>query len=452
MTPPDTIAAVASAAGRGAVGVIRVSGAEVPRLAVAVLGELPLPRTAKLAPFLDANGQSLDQGIALYFPAPNSFTGEPVLELQGHGGIQVLDLVLRRLLELGARMAKPGEFTERAFLNGKIDLSQAEAVADLIEAGSAAAAKAAVRSLQGEFSTRVQALDAQLVALRIQVEAAIDFPDEEIDFIANPEVMHRITQLHTDFDSLLLAAQQGSLLRDGLHVVIAGKPNAGKSSLLNKLAGEEVAIVTDTPGTTRDLLRQQINLDGLPLHIVDTAGLRTAVDQVEAEGIRRARSEMTRADRVLYIVDASLAHVQDLPPLDSELALLPPGVPVSFVFNKIDLIGGSARVETNLTPPRVYVSARSGEGVELLRAHLKSVAGFKEPEAGLFVSRRRHLDALRRARDLSVNAASVLSNSGAFELFAEDLRLAQRALGEITGEFTSDDLLGEIFGSFCIGK
>ncbi len=459
MAPPDTIAAIASASGRGAVGVIRLSGPEVPRLAMAMLGDLPAPRTAKLARFLDANGQSLDQGLALYFPAPASFTGEEVLELQGHGGTQVLDLVLRRLLELGARMARPGEFTERAFLNGKIDLSQAEAIADLIDAGSAAAAKAAVRSLQGDFSARVQALKAQLIALRIQVEAAIDFPDEEIDFLADPEVIRRITQLHNDFDSLMLAAHQGSLLRDGLHVVIAGKPNAGKSSLLNKLAGDEIAIVTDTPGTTRDLLRQQINLDGLPIHIVDTAGLRTTVDQVEAEGIRRARSEMTQADRVLYIVDASasLANAQaasadDLSRLNPELALLPSGVPVSLVFNKIDLVGGRARVEESLTPPRVYLSARSGEGIDLLRAHLKLVAGFKEPEAGLFVSRRRHLEALRRARDLSVNAAGALSNCGAFELFAEDLRLAQCALSEITGEFSSDDLLGEIFGNFCIGK
>lgn len=452
MIPPDTIAAIASATGRAAVGIIRVSGAEVPRLAIALLGSIPVPRIAQLARFRDADGDTLDQGLALYFPAPASFTGEHVLELQGHGGSQVLDMLLRRLLQLGARLANPGEFSERAFWNGKIDIAQAEAVADLIDASSTAAAKAAVRSLQGEFSARIHALRAQLVELRVQVEAAIDFPDEEIDFLSNPAVKVLLARLFTDFDSVAAAARQGSLLREGLTVVIAGKPNAGKSSLLNRLAGEEVAIVTDQPGTTRDLLRQQITLDGLPLHLVDTAGLRASADAVEVEGIRRAHGAMTRADRVLYILDASRADAEELLRIGPELALLPADVPVTLVLNKIDLTGEIARAEESGTPAHIYLSARTGEGVDLLRAHLKSTAGFSSIESGAFAARRRHLDALLRAREFADNAAEALRGCGAMELFAEDLRLAQRALGEITGEFTSDDLLGEIFGSFCIGK
>ncbi len=454
MISPTTIAAIASAPGSGAVGIIRVSGSEVPRLATALLGFLPHARRAHLTYFRDADGSVLDQGLALHFPAPDSFTGEHVLELQGHGGVQVLDLILRRLLALGARMARPGEFSERAFLNGKMDMAQAEAVADLIEAGSSAAAKAAVRSMQGEFSSRVHDLQTQLTNLRIQVEAAIDFPDEEIDFVSNPLVAERLAQLFADFDALMATAHQGALLREGLHVVIAGKPNAGKSSLLNRLAGEDVAIVTELPGTTRDLLRQKITIDGMPLHLVDTAGLRSAADVVEQEGIRRAHQEMTRADRVLYILDASLAP--DLERLAPELESLPPGIPVTLVFNKIDLTDIAASLVAAAPPEdvpvRVYLSVRTGAGMDLLRTHLKSVAGFREAESGAFSARRRHLDALRRAREFVDNAAQGLHSGVGFELFAEDLRLAQRALGEITGEFTSEDLLGKIFSSFCIGK
>jgi len=445
---PDTIVAVASAAGRGAVGVIRVSGSLVPQIATGILGALPAPRRARLCKFLDAHGRSLDEGLALYFPAPASYTGEHVLELQGHGGALVVDMLLKRLLELGCRMARPGEFSERAYLNGKIDIAQAEAIADLIDAGTAAAARAAVRSMQGEFSARVADLKDRITALRTYVEAAIDFPDEEVDFLSGEALRGRLAAVFDAFESITAAAHQGALLREGLHVVIAGKPNAGKSSLLNKLAQDEVAIVTDVPGTTRDVLRRQVHLDGLPVNLIDTAGLRTALDVVEAEGVRRAHSEITKADRVLYVVDAALG------PGAAELEQLPPDVPVTLVFNKIDLNGTSPRFEAGdaAWPPRVYLSALNGAGVALLRAHLKESAGYQDAESGAFSARRRHLDALRRARGHAQDAAEILSNTRAFELFAEDLRLAQQALGEITGEFTSEDLLGEIFSSFCIGK
>jgi tRNA modification GTPase len=457
VSSPDTIAAIASAPGRGAIGVIRVSGSRVPQIAAGILGALPAPRHAQLSSFLDARGQSLDEGLALYFPAPASYTGEHVLELQGHGGALVVDLVLKRLLELGCRMARPGEFSERAFLNGKIDIAQAEAIADLIDAGTTAAARAAVRSLQGEFSARVADLKSRITALRTYVEAAIDFPDEEVDFLAGEALRERLAAVFSGFESITAAARQGALLREGLNVVIAGKPNAGKSSLLNRLAGDDVAIVTDVPGTTRDVLRQHVNLDGLPLNLADTAGLRLAADVIEAEGVRRARSEIARADRVLYIVDAGLVGGGDAQGSGdaqwaAELERLPAGVPVTLIFNKIDLIGLPARLDDTLSPPRIFVSARTGDGLELLRAHLKASAGYHESESGVFAARRRHLDALDRARLHVQRAAEILNSMRAFELFAEDLRLAQNALGEITGEFTSDDLLGEIFGSFCIGK
>lgn len=451
MSSPDTIAAVASAPGRGAVGVIRVSGPRVPQIAAGILGELPAARQARFSRFLDAQGRSVDEGIALYFPAPASYTGEHVLEIQGHGGALIIDMVLQRLLELGCRMARPGEFSERAFLNGKIDIAQAEAIADLIDAGTVAAARAAVRSMQGEFSTRVADLQSRITGLRAYVEAAIDFPDEEIDFLSGEALRERLAAVFAGFESITVAARQGALLREGLNVVIAGKPNAGKSSLLNRLAGDEVAIVTDMPGTTRDVLRQQVHLDGLPLNLADTAGLRAAGDVIEAEGVRRAMHEIARADRVLYILDAGIAGT-DSQPWAAELEQLPAGVPVTLVFNKIDLSGVPARLDDAADPPRVFLSARTGAGMELLRSHLQTSAGYLKSESGALAARRRHLDALSRARQHVQNAADTLSSTRAFELFAEDLRLAQRALGEITGEFTSDDLLGEIFGSFCIGK
>jgi tRNA modification GTPase len=452
VTAPDTIVAIASPPGRGAVGVIRISGARVPDIAGHLLGAVPPPRFARLANFLDASGKTLDAGLALYFPAPASYTGEHVLELQGHGGALVLDMLVKRLLELGCRMARPGEFSERAFLNGKMDSAQAEAIADLIDAGTSAAARAAVRSMQGEFSARVAELQAGITDLRAYVEAAIDFPDEEIDFLSDLKLRGRLSKVFDGFDSITAAARQGALLREGLTVVIAGLPNAGKSSLLNKLSGEDVAIVTEVPGTTRDVLRRQVHLDGLPLNLVDTAGLRTAVDVAEAEGVRRARHEIARADRVLYIVDAAIITAGDAQPWAAEFARLPPAVPVTLVFNKIDLVGEAPRLDDGATPPRVFLSARTGAGLDLLRTHLKATAGYLDAESGAFAARRRHLDALECARRHVQAADQTLGSTRAFELFAEELRLAQRALGEITGEFTSDDLLGEIFGSFCIGK
>ncbi|MDP8985457.1 MAG: tRNA uridine-5-carboxymethylaminomethyl(34) synthesis GTPase MnmE [Pseudomonadota bacterium] len=445
---PDTIVAIASPPGRGAVGVVRVSGPEVPRVAVEILGALPTPRLAGLRRFRDEDGAVLDAGLALYFPAPASFTGEHVLEMQGHGGAFIMDRLLQRVLALGVRMARPGEFSERAFLNGKMDLTQAEAVADLIDAGTAEAARAAVRSMRGEFSARIQALQAQLTELRVYVEAALDFPDEEIDFLSGAALNGRISQVFAAFDSITAAARQGALLREGMNVVIAGKPNAGKSSLLNRLAGEDIAIVTDLPGTTRDLLRQQVQVDGMPVTLIDTAGLRRAVDVVEEEGIRRAKAEMQRADRVLYVLDAALTEQ----PQPAELQDLPQGVPVTWVMNKIDLTGAVPRLEADAAGTRLYVSARTGDGLELLRDHLKKSAGFRDVESGALSARRRHLDALARAHELAQRAAHTLRNSRAFELFAEDLRLAQRSLSEITGDVSSEDLLGEIFGSFCIGK
>ncbi len=430
---------------------VRISGAEVPRVACAILGFMPPLRHARLASFLDAEGNCLDQGLALYFPAPASFTGEHVLELQGHGGPLVTDLVLKRVLELGCRMARPGEFSERAFCNGKIDIAQAEAVADLIDAGTAAAAKAAVRSMRGEFSARIADLQAQLTELRVHVEAAIDFPDEEVAFLPGAALAAALAQVFHSFDSIIAAARQGSLLREGLTVVIAGKPNAGKSSLLNRLVGDEVAIVTAAPGTTRDVLREHLALDGLPLNLIDTAGLRAASDAAEEEGVRRARTEMRRADRVLYVLDATRAGEQSAAELAAELEALPPDVPVTLVVNKIDLTGVAAHAIQG-APTQIFLSAKSGAGLDLLRTHLKESAGYRDSESGALAARRRHLDALKRAQALVQSAAEVLQRPQTFELFAEDLRLAQHALGEITGEFTSEDLLGAIFSSFCIGK
>jgi tRNA modification GTPase len=450
---PDTIAALASATGRGAIGVIRVSGADVPRIATQILGFLPAPRLARVSSFLDSNGEPLDRGVALYFPAPASYTGEHVLELQGHGGALVGDLLLERLLELGCRMARPGEFSERAFLNGKIDIAQAEAIADLIDAGTTAAARAAVRSMQGEFSARIHALQARITELRSAVEAAIDFPDEELDFLPGSVLGHSIGEILSGFESITAAARQGALLREGLNVVIAGRPNAGKSSLLNKLVGDEIAIVTDQPGTTRDVLRQHLHLDGLPLNLIDTAGLRHTENIIEAEGVRRALNELQRADRVLYILDAAAAAgTGESVDFSAALEELPPGVPVTLIFNKIDLTGAEPQVDESSSPPRVFLSAKTGAGLELLRAHLKASAGYSSGESGAFSARRRHLDALARAKTCVVQAAETLRATHAFELFAEELRRAQLALSEITGEFTSDDLLGEIFSSFCIGK
>ncbi len=453
MSAADTIAAIVTAPGRAAVGILRVSGPRVPDIALAILGRVPAPRHAELATFRAADATALDHGIALYFPAPDSFTGEAVLELQGHGGTVVLDELLRRLFELGCRGARPGEFSERAYLNGKLDLAQAEAIADLIDAGTADAARAAVRSLRGEFSAAVDTLQAQLTALRALVEAAIDFPDEDIEFLERGAIADRLVELRRGLETLAHLARQGALLREGLTVVIAGKPNAGKSSLMNRLAGTEVAIVTAIPGTTRDVLRERVQLDGIPLHLVDTAGLRSATDPIEAEGVRRAWQEVGAADHLIYVVDATLTSSLD-EALREELAQLPAAIPLTVVFNKVDALpelpGGPPASPAG--PPLIYLSARTGYGIEALRAQLLRAAGAVAPEAGSFSARRRHLDALARARQHVEDALRVLEARRAAELLAEELRLAQRALGEITGEFTSEDLLGTIFGSFCIGK
>ena len=453
----DTIAAIATPPGKGAIGIIRLSGPDVSRVAGELLGHLPPPRSAELSSFRAADGTALDLGLALYFPAPASYTGEDMLELHGHGGPVVLDALMRRVLQLGCRSARPGEFSERAYLNGKLDIAQAEAVADLIDAATSAAARAAVRSLQGAFSTRVNELLEQLTELRAYTEAAIDFPDEEVEFLASGAIAARLERLLAAFDALKVVARQGALLREGLTVVIAGKPNAGKSSLMNLLAGTEVSIVAELPGTTRDVLRERVQLDGVPLHLIDTAGLRASADPVEAEGIRRAEREMRAADRLLYIVDATTLSADVLAggkasALERELLLLPAGIAVTIVFNKIDLLGVASFTDETAQPSRLALSARTGEGIDELRNHLKAIAGIPEGGEGAMSARRRHLDALERARTHVQNAANSLTERGAAELSAEDLRLAQQALGEITGEFTSDDLLGKIFGSFCIGK
>src|SRR5687768_7434544 len=426
MSHPDTIVAAATAPGRGGVGVVRVSGPKVPEIAATLIGVLPEPRHATLARFLDSDGTPIDIGIALFFPGPHSYTGEHVVELQGHGGPVVLERLVDRCLGLGARRARPGEFTERAFLNDKIDLAQAEAVADLIDAGSRDAARAAMRSLQGEFSNMVQGLTDALIDLRTYVEAAIDFPEEEIDFLADAELIDRLATVRGHFDAVAAAARQGRLLRDGITVVLAGRPNTGKSSLLNRLAGYDAAIVTAIPGTTRDVLRERIDIDGLPLHVLDTAGLRDSDDEVEVEGVRRATAEMARADRVLFVIDSGddpRGHA-----FEEQRDRLPPDVPVTLVFNKIDLAAGLPMSDTVSGPPRVHVSARTGKGLELLRSHLKDSVSFQSAGNGSISARNRHLEALAHARACVETAVRELEQSRAGELVAEELRLAQKAL------------------------
>jgi len=445
----DTIVAIATAPGRGGIGIVRVSGRDCRHIAEGLLGRVPAPRIAELHRFRDADGEPIDEGIALYFPGPASFTGEDVLELQGHGGPVVMDLLLGRVLELGARAAEPGEFTQRAFLNEKLDLAQAEAVADLIDSGSTQAARAALRSLQGEFSSQVHDLSESVLELRMWVEAAIDFPEEEVDFLGDRALGARMESIRARFAEIAETARQGRLLRDGLTIVIAGRPNAGKSSLLNRLAGYDAAIVTPVPGTTRDVLRERIEIDGLPLHVLDTAGLRESPDEVEVEGIRRAHREIERADRVLFVVDA--ADAQAVAAIDADLAALPTAAPRTVVMNKVDRIGGTARLEGGDTPA-LWLSAATGAGLDLLRQHLKDCAGFHPAGTGALSARARHLDALRRARAHVEEAHRLLTQRHAGELVAQELTDAQRALGEITGEVTSEDLLGRIFGSFCIGK
>jgi tRNA modification GTPase len=446
--PTATIAAVATPPGRGGIGIVRISGSATRHIAAGLLGKLPQPRHASFANFRDATGQPIDQGLAIFFPAPHSFTGEDVLELHGHGGPVVLDMLLNRAIELGARLARPGEFSERAFLNGKLDLAQAEAVADLIEAGSETAARSALRSLEGEFSQRVHALVEGLTRLRLYVEAAIDFPEEEIDFLADERVTQELDVLAQDVGKLLDSTQQGVLLHDGMTVVLAGPPNAGKSSLLNALAARDTAIVSAIPGTTRDVLRERIHIDGMPLHIIDTAGLRESRDEIESEGIRRAREQMQRADRVLLVLDDSFHEA-----LPAEvLQHVPTKLPRSVIRNKIDLSGRNPGVTKTSNETEIALSAKTGAGLDELRRHLKECMGFQAAGEGTFMARRRHLDAIRRAQDHMTRGKAQLRETRAGELLAEELRLAQQALSEITGEFTPEDLLGRIFSSFCIGK
>lgn len=449
MSDADTIAALATPAGRGSVGIIRISGPRTAEIAQAVLHCLPAPRYAHYGPFYDPRGEVLDHGIALYFPAPASYTGEDVLELQGHGGPVVLDMIQQAILDQGARPARPGEFSERAFLNGKLDLAQAEAIADLIDSASQQAARSAQRSLQGEFSSRINSLVERITALRLYVEAAIDFPEEEIDFLADDSVRERLADIDEALNEILESARQGCLLREGMSVVISGRPNAGKSSLLNRLAQRETAIVTDIPGTTRDVLREHITLDGMPLHIIDTAGLRDSADPVEQLGIQRAREEMARADRILLLVDRyadpDTAASVDLIPDEHHAKL-------TLVHNKIDLTGETPVIREEGGITQILLSAATGAGIGLLSQHLKDCMGYHNLGEGSFMARRRHLDALERAREFISHGQQQLEHHQAGELLAEDLRQAQAALGEITGEVTADDLLGKIFGTFCIGK
>lgn len=442
---PDSIAAIATAAGRGGIGVIRVSGCDLISLAAVILGKTPAPRSSTYATFLDAQGQVIDQGIALFFPAPHSYTGEDVLELQGHGGTAVLQLVLQRCMELGARLAQPGEFTQRAYLNGKLDLAQAESVADLIDATTSQAARSAMRSLQGEFSQAIRRLVDGLIRLRMLVEAMLDFPEGEIDVTDVAQRGLQLAKLRSELETILSLAQQGSLLREGAHIVLAGQPNVGKSSLLNRLSGEEVALVSEIPGTTRDIIRQAIQIGGVPLHIIDTAGLRESQDAIELMGIARTRSTLQKADAILILLDANGGISADDQKILDEL---PQGIPRLHVFNKIDLLNQPARVEEYGGECHIYLSAKTGVGLELLREKLLMLIGWHQ-EAGVFMARERHVRALRSARDYLQRAAEEV---GRAEIFAEDLRLAQEQLSTITGEFTADDLLGEIFSRFCIGK
>ena len=447
--PADTIAAIATAPGRGGVGVIRVSGSALLPFAFALSGKTPQPRYATLAEFKTADGTTIDSGLLLYFPDPHSFTGEDVLELQGHGGPVVMQMLLARCLDLGAKLAEPGEFSRRAFLNGKIDLAQAEAVADLIDAATASAARSAVRSLQGEFSKAIHSLTDELINLRMLVEATLDFPEEDIDFLQAANAFGRLERLQIRLAEIFDRAGQGKLLQSGLHVVLAGQPNVGKSSLLNRLAGDDLAIVTPIAGTTRDALRSTIQIEGIPLHIIDTAGLRETDDEVEKIGIERSWKEIEKSDVVLLLVDAR----NGVATADREiLARLPERLKRITIYNKIDLCGAQAERHDESDGSAISLSARSGEGVELLRQELLQIAGWHQTD-DVFIARERHLRALAKAQEHIASARRVVEGPlPALELFAEELRLAQQALGEITGEFTADDLLGVIFSRFCIGK
>ncbi len=441
MQKTDTIAAVATAQGQGGIGIVRISGPASAAFAAEVLGKLPEPRRATYTSFLNENREAIDQGIAIFFPAPNSFTGEDVLELQGHGGPAVLQMILQRCLNLGARLAEPGEFTRRAFLNDKIDLTQAESVADLISATTTEAARSAMRSLQGEFSEEIHALLESLVKLRMRVEAMLDFPEEEIDDADTCLCRSRLQALKESLQKTLKAAKQGSLLRNGAHIALLGKPNVGKSSLLNRLSGHDVALVSNVPGTTRDVIREAIQIRGIPLHIMDTAGLRESGDEIENMGMARTRQAAEKADLILLLLDASNGRMME----DEEIISgLPRDIPHLLVCNKADLLGKDSR-----RGPGIYVSAKSGEGMDELRDEILRMIGWRHQEGGSFIARERHLAALNETMSHVDRAFDVLQNP---ELLAEELRMGQQALNSITGRFSPDDLLGEIFSHFCIGK
>jgi tRNA modification GTPase len=444
--PPDTIAAIATAPGRGGIGVVRVSGRLAAQIADDILGSCPAPRAARYGDFLAADGSVIDRGIALFFASPHSYTGEDVLELQGHGGTAVMQSLLQRCLDLGARLAEAGEFTRRAWLNDKLDLAQAEAVADLIEASTAQAAQSAMRSLVGVFSSHVHVLLQRLIDLRMYVEACLDFPEEDIDFITQGKVREKLAAISAELDAVYASAQQGKLLREGIHIVLIGQPNVGKSSLLNQLSEEEVAIVTPIAGTTRDTLKSAIQIEGVPLHIVDTAGLRETDDEIERFGIARTWQAIEGASVALLLLDGR----QGMDEAD-ELILqkLPQSLPLIKIMNKSDLAGEMPRVVKTDAVTSIYLSAKTGEGLPLLRRHLLEMAGWHSGAEGVFTARERHLAALRQVRACLTRAAEQLQQA---ELVAEELRLAQQALSNITGEFSSEDLLGEIFGRFCIGK
>jgi tRNA modification GTPase len=446
MSKSTTICALASALGQGGIGVVRVSGPQSGEISQKMLGYIPKARYAHYGSFFNQEGVEIDKGVALFFPGPNSFTGEDVLELQGHGGILVMRSLLESAMSLGAVAAEPGEFSKRAFLNGKMDLVQAEAVADIIDASSEQSARSALRSLSGEFSKQVNALTKALIDLRVFVEATIDFSDEEIDFLASGDVKLKVEQIESDIQNILSSAEQGAILREGLTIAIAGKPNAGKSSLLNALTQVPSAIVTDIAGTTRDVLKETIHVNGMPLNIIDTAGLHNSEDKVEQEGIKRAHSEIERADVVLMVFDA-----QDKIP---DLSILPSGIegkPIILIKNKVDLTGESAGIMHSDEQTQLSLSAKQSQGIDLLRQELSSIAGLSDTGEGVLLARKRHIIALESALDSTRHALDQLNNS-ASELVAEDLRQAAQYLGSITGEFSSDDLLGEIFSSFCIGK
>lgn len=449
----DTIAAIATAPGKGGVGIVRVSGTQALTIAERVLGFQPKLRHAHYAGFLDVDGERLDQGIALYFKAPHSYTGQDVVEFQAHGGPVVLDLILKTVLTLGCRLAEPGEFSMRAFLNDKIDLVQAEAISDLINSASEQAVRSANRTLDGKFSEQINALVQALIELRKFVEAAIDFPEEEIDFISDSNVVTQLEQLEAQLKSILATANQGALLAEGMRVVIAGRPNAGKSSLLNALSGRDSAIVTDIAGTTRDVLKEQIQIDGMPLHIIDTAGLRQSDDPVEQIGIARAWQEIEQADRILLVFDTTRDTPETVHTNWQEfIKRLPHTDHLTLIANKSDLLPANAEPPFQSPFPIISLSAKTGSGIHALKDHLKATVGFDQNVEGSFLARRRHLKALEEALNHIQTGHQQLIHSGAAELLAEDLRQAQEALGRITGQFLADDLLGEIFGNFCIGK